>query len=212
MLKCIQRFGKHCSCHLHDVKWRKSVKVIQWRLDLPNTAAQWLRLMLYIWQYLVQIQFGTCPPVGWCRGFVQLLLSLPHMSFVMILTFNSGYKSTNKWQVLYQTTINLIREVHIAVMLSTRIHEVPRFQSPRYYQLSGSWRWLSSGLLPCSLAIALMMEAANTSETLVNFCQTTRRNNPEDSHLHTRRREKLNSHSCDMFVVVFLSLSRRMPE
>jgi hypothetical protein len=31
--------------------------------------------------------------------------------------------------------------------------------------------------------IALMMEAASTSETLVNFYQTTRRNNPEDSHL-----------------------------
>jgi hypothetical protein len=33
------------------------------------------------------------------------------------------------------------------------------------------------------LLIALMMEAASTSETLVNFYQTTRRNNPEDSHL-----------------------------
>jgi hypothetical protein len=31
--------------------------------------------------------------------------------------------------------------------------------------------------------IALMMEAASTSETSVNFYQTTRRNNPEDSHL-----------------------------
>jgi hypothetical protein len=29
--------------------------------------------------------------------------------------------------------------------------------------------------------IALMMEAARTSETLVNFYQTTRRYNPEDS-------------------------------
>jgi hypothetical protein len=28
-----------------------------------------------------------------------------------------------------------------------------------------------------------MMEAASTSETLINFCQTTRRYNPEDSHL-----------------------------
>jgi hypothetical protein len=28
-----------------------------------------------------------------------------------------------------------------------------------------------------------MMEAASTSETSVNFYQTTRRNNPEDSHL-----------------------------
>jgi hypothetical protein len=43
-------------------------------------------------------------------------------------------------------------------------------------------------------AIALMMEAAFTSETLVNFSQTTRRNNPEDNHLHTRRRENLKSH------------------
>jgi hypothetical protein len=31
---------------------------------------------------------------------------------------------------------------------------------------------------PCSL-----VEAANTSETSVNFYETTRRNNPEDSHL-----------------------------
>jgi hypothetical protein len=42
--------------------------------------------------------------------------------------------------------------------------------------------------------IALMMEAARTSETLVNFYQTTRRYNPEDSHLHTHRRENLKSY------------------
>jgi hypothetical protein len=41
---------------------------------------------------------------------------------------------------------------------------------------------------------ALMMEAANTSETLVNVYQTTRRYNPEDSHLHTHRRENLKSY------------------
>jgi hypothetical protein len=41
--------------------------------------------------------------------------------------------------------------------------------------------------------IALMMEAAGTSETLVNFYQTTRRNNPEDIYFHTRRRENLKS-------------------
>jgi hypothetical protein len=29
-----------------------------------------------------------------------------------------------------------------------------------------------------------VMEAASTSETSVNVYQTTRRNNPEDSHLH----------------------------
>jgi hypothetical protein len=40
-----------------------------------------------------------------------------------------------------------------------------------------------------------MMEAASTSETSVNFYETTRRNNPEDSHLHTRCCENLKSHS-----------------
>jgi hypothetical protein len=39
--------------------------------------------------------------------------------------------------------------------------------------------------------IALMMEAARTSETSVNFYQLTRHNNPEHNHLHIRRREKL---------------------
>jgi hypothetical protein len=39
----------------------------------------------------------------------------------------------------------------------------------------------------------LMMEAARTSETLVNFYQTTRCYNPEDSNLHTQRRENLKS-------------------
>jgi hypothetical protein len=43
-------------------------------------------------------------------------------------------------------------------------------------------------------AIALMMETASTSETPVNIYQNTRRNIPEDSHLHTRRREYLKSH------------------
>jgi hypothetical protein len=38
------------------------------------------------------------------------------------------------------------------------------------------------------------MEAASASETLVNFYQTARCNNPEDSNLHTRRRENLKSH------------------
>jgi hypothetical protein len=46
---------------------------------------------------------------------------------------------------------------------------------------------------PCSL-VALMMEAARNSETLVKFYQTTRHYNPEDSHLRTHRRENLKSY------------------
>jgi hypothetical protein len=40
---------------------------------------------------------------------------------------------------------------------------------------------------------SLVMEASDISETLVNFYQTTRRYNPEDSHLRTHRRENLKS-------------------
>jgi hypothetical protein len=43
-------------------------------------------------------------------------------------------------------------------------------------------------------AIALMMQAASTSETSVDFYQTTRRYNLEDSHLHISGRENLKSH------------------
>jgi hypothetical protein len=46
-----------------------------------------------------------------------------------------------------------------------------------------------------------MMEAATTSETSVNFYQTTRRNNAEDSHLSTRRRENLKSHKLKNFTI-----------
>jgi hypothetical protein len=42
--------------------------------------------------------------------------------------------------------------------------------------------------------VVLMMEAARTSETLVNFYQTTRGYNPEDSRLRTYRRENLKSY------------------
>jgi hypothetical protein len=51
---------------------------------------------------------------------------------------------------------------------------------------------LDGSLLGCSaVTIALMMEAARTFETLVNFYQTTQRYNPEDSHLLPHRRENL---------------------
>jgi hypothetical protein len=50
---------------------------------------------------------------------------------------------------------------------------------------------------PCCLQHqgALKIEAARTSETLVNFYQTTRRYNPEDSRLRTHRRENLKSYN-----------------
>jgi hypothetical protein len=51
-----------------------------------------------------------------------------------------------------------------------------------------------------------MMEAPSTSVTSVNFYQISRRNNPEDSHLHTCRRENIKSHNISKrFVTLLLS-------
>jgi hypothetical protein len=50
--------------------------------------------------------------------------------------------------------------------------------------------WL---LAAASAISALMMEAANSSKTSVNFYQSTERNNPEDSHVYTSRYESLKS-------------------
>jgi hypothetical protein len=52
--------------------------------------------------------------------------------------------------------------------------------------------------------IALMMEAASTSKTSVKFYQTTRRNNPEDSHFQTSRRDNLNSNDIKILHVASL--------
>jgi hypothetical protein len=50
----------------------------------------------------------------------------------------------------------------------------------------------------------LMMEAASTSETPINFCQTARHYNSEYSHLHARRHGNLKSHVTGFFVLCFV--------
>jgi hypothetical protein len=46
------------------------------------------------------------------------------------------------------------------------------------------------------------MEAVSTSETSVNFYQTTWRNIPEESHLHTSHDENLKSHKRDCSIAL----------
>jgi hypothetical protein len=48
----------------------------------------------------------------------------------------------------------------------------------------------------------MMMEAASTSETSVNFNQTTWRNIPEDNPVYTRRCDNLKSHLGKFVTVV----------
>lgn len=50
----------------------------------------------------------------------------------------------------------------------------------------------------------MMVGAAVISETSVNFCHTTRRYNPTDSHLHARRREDLKSYLARRGFMCFL--------
>jgi hypothetical protein len=52
-----------------------------------------------------------------------------------------------------------------------------------------------SAVLTATITITLMMEAVSTSETLVNFYETTQHNIPEDSHLHNRCCVNLKSHN-----------------
>jgi hypothetical protein len=58
-------------------------------------------------------------------------------------------------------------------------------------------------LLPPSSS-TLLMEAASTSETWVNFYQTTRRYNPDDSHLHTHHRKNLKSYLLKNYLLTIL--------
>jgi hypothetical protein len=51
--------------------------------------------------------------------------------------------------------------------------------------------------------IPLMTEALNTFETSVNFYETKWRNIPEDSHLHTRRREHLKFKMRLLCIIIF---------
>jgi hypothetical protein len=55
-------------------------------------------------------------------------------------------------------------------------------------------------LPPSSVLIALMMEVARTSETSVDIQLRRRQYIPEDSELHTSRRENLKSHTTLYFL------------
>jgi hypothetical protein len=59
------------------------------------------------------------------------------------------------------------------------------------HQITWTVSYISNRFHACGLFTALMMEAVRTSETLVNFYQSTRRYKPEDSHLRAHHRENL---------------------
>jgi hypothetical protein len=56
------------------------------------------------------------------------------------------------------------------------------------------WKFIDVSEVLTASIVALIMEAAGTSEASVNFYLKTLCNNPEDSHDHNCRSEKLKSH------------------
>jgi hypothetical protein len=101
--------------------------------------------------------------------------------------------------VLYRCEIYHITSEHKLSHLSFSVPRVRRWLSlgmsrsvvrSKFTEVS---RWLYHHGDELRLT-ALMMEAASTSDTSGNFYKTSRPNIPEDSHLHTRRRETLRHH------------------
>jgi hypothetical protein len=92
--------------------------------------------------------------------------------------------------------IRVLLEKLIVAQLAEKypaVYETQRFIIVRFQVLTAARMKMTVFWIvePCSLVevyrrfvpIALMMDAASTSETSVNFCKTKRRINPEDSHL-----------------------------
>jgi hypothetical protein len=63
-----------------------------------------------------------------------------------------------------------------------------------WYKFNEGSEMLAAVIIMALSDVALLMEAASTFETSVNFYQTALRNFPEDSYLHTRSRESVKSH------------------
>jgi hypothetical protein len=115
-------------------------------------------------------------------------------SFAHLPVIVSHRKSTN-----YILCAKSSRRKHVALRMSSRNVTVAR-NLPMSRYTAGRPRAACGVEVNTAIktVIALMMEAAMTSETLVNFYQTTRRYNPEDSHLRlirtVRNPRKQNGH------------------
>jgi hypothetical protein len=109
---------------------------------------------------------------------------------VSLFSFYPQDSDVGETHCLIRTT----EPVHLPASLSTGY--IPRGaknqvlksgKNERLSDLNVSHKLCRTYLLAASIIIALMMEAANTSETSVNFYQTTRRYNQKDSHLQGKQ-------------------------
>jgi hypothetical protein len=105
----------------------------------------------------------------------SLLTNSQHCSIKWInkvLYLQSPYRISRQ-----QTNYIFIQKLTIAIWSKLSIGEKDNWRTKKIY------KWNSNFLVRFHVLIALMMEAASTSETSVSFYQTTWSNIPEDSHL-----------------------------
>jgi hypothetical protein len=116
-------------------------------------------------------------------------------------------------------TFNDIQRKDYAV--HNKRHFALNFSNVRFQVLTAASIKITAfwNVAPCSLVdvyrrsevlAASIIRAMSTSETSVNFYQTTRRNNPEDSHFRTLRRENLKSYTPNIDIVTHKVRGRRM--
>lgn len=127
------------------------------------------------WQCFVGLQLDIVP----CRTFVAffhqlLILPLP-LRQISDFTAPPPYPCT---QLLYLSASQLYSD-QSTKMYSLMLRSAVRQTFTNVSEVSAAW------------AIVLMMKVVRASETSVNVCHTTLRNNREGSHLHICPRKKL---------------------
>jgi hypothetical protein len=127
---------------------------------------------------------------------LQVFIFSPEDGGSMCLQPRSGFTTQKNVDVFTALRTSYLTKSHLYYLLSSRMagHKqlTVLFGSNRNEIFQGYCCHMCINSL-----IALMLEAASTSETSVNFYRTTRRNILEDSHLHTGRRENLKYHQAN---------------
>jgi hypothetical protein len=169
----------------------------------------------------VRLTMQACETQGQLPGTVDMFISCHHVlsysgsSVVVIIRLPSCHRSAvERQRSLCRRSASDVRRIFLPVWGT-----IWSCGAQPFFAVVKSFGWYENVLFwhlklhcyvqnttPLDLTskrfIALMIEAAGTSESSVNFHQTPRRYNPEDSHLSTRRRENRRTYILVWFVPV----------
>jgi hypothetical protein len=156
------------------------------------------------------IQFGNCfQPVRFPedqntqKSFATCFLQVCYVRFEVLTAVKTSMlflRNVDIYRSYYP--VDQHQHLHSRENLKSRIG----LSALSYFEITVLWH-----VAPCSLveidrrfkgAYHIHHQGDRTSVTSASFYQNTRRNLPEDSHLHTRRRENLKSH-----LIIFVCVS-----